>query len=122
MVARTPSRLIQPYGAAASEGASLDAKPSGGTGPDERRHAFATGARKAGALSDRRAAGGYVELHAHSSHSLLDGVSSPEALVERAAQLDMPALALTDHDAVYGAVRFMLAAQEARRCCDAITW
>ena len=55
----------------------------------------------------------YVELHAHSDHSLLDGVSSPEALVARAADLEMPALALTDHDALYGAVRFILAAQEA---------
>jgi error-prone DNA polymerase len=56
---------------------------------------------------------GYVELHTHSDHSLLDGVSSPEALVAQAAELGMPALALTDHDALYGAVRFTLAAQEA---------
>jgi error-prone DNA polymerase len=55
----------------------------------------------------------YVELHAHSDHSLLDGVPSPEALVARAADLGMPALALTDHDALYGAVRFVLAAREA---------
>ena len=52
----------------------------------------------------------YIELHAHSTYSLLDGVSSPEALVARAAALDMPALALTDHDAVYGAVFFQEAA------------
>ena len=48
----------------------------------------------------------YVELHAHSEYSLLDGISSPDALVARAAALTMPALALTDHDAVYGAVFF----------------
>ena len=53
----------------------------------------------------------YAELHAHSSHSLLDGVPSPEALVARAAELELPALALTDHDALYGAVRFVKAAQ-----------
>ncbi len=53
----------------------------------------------------------YAELHAHSSHSLLDGVPSPEALATRAADLGIPALALTDHDALYGAVRFMKAAQ-----------
>ena len=55
----------------------------------------------------------YVELHAHSDHSLLDGVPSPEALVAQAAELGMPALALTDHDALYGAVRFVMAAREA---------
>ena len=55
----------------------------------------------------------YVELHAHSCYSLLDGASTPEELVERAAALGMPALALTDHDAVYGAVQFQKAAQAA---------
>jgi error-prone DNA polymerase len=54
----------------------------------------------------------YVELHCHSSFSLLDGASHPEDLLARAGELGMPALALTDHDAVYGAVRF---AQAARR-------
>ena len=44
----------------------------------------------------------YVELHCHSAFSLLDGVSSPAALVERAAYLGMDALALTDHDSVDG--------------------
>ena len=64
-------------------------------------------------LKPRRRTPGYVELHAHSDHSLLDGVPSPEALVARAADLGMDALALTDHDALYGAVRFILAAREA---------
>ena len=54
----------------------------------------------------------YVELHCHSNFSLLDGASHPEALVAQAAALEMPALALTDHDAVYGAVRFLQAARE----------
>src|SRR5690606_17813468 len=53
----------------------------------------------------------YVELHAHSYFSLLDGASSPEELVAQAAALGMPALALTDHDAVYGAVRFVQVAR-----------
>ncbi|MGD2177125.1 MAG: DNA polymerase III subunit alpha [Anaerolineae bacterium] len=56
---------------------------------------------------------GYAELHAHSIYSLLDGVPAPEALLARAADLGIPALALTDHDALYGAVRFVRAAQEA---------
>jgi error-prone DNA polymerase len=54
----------------------------------------------------------YVELHCHSNYSLLDGASPPETLVTRAAELGYPALALTDHDAVYGAVRFVQAAAE----------
>ena len=55
----------------------------------------------------------YIELHCHSNFSLLDGASHPEDLVMRAAELGMPALALTDHDNVYGAVRFAQAAQSA---------
>jgi error-prone DNA polymerase len=53
----------------------------------------------------------YVELHCHSYYSLLDGTSSPEELVTRAADLGMDALTLTDHDAVYGAVPFVTAAR-----------
>jgi error-prone DNA polymerase len=52
----------------------------------------------------------YLELHAHSYYSLLDGASSPEDLVGQAVALGMPALALTDHDALYGAVSFSRAA------------
>ena len=64
-------------------------------------------------LSLRRRSPGYVELHTHSSHSLLDGVTHPEALVAQAAACGMEALALTDHDGLYGAVRFVRATQEA---------
>src|SRR5919204_6493006 len=49
---------------------------------------------------------GYVELHAHSAYSFLDGASRPEELVARAAELGYPALALTDHDGVYGSLEF----------------
>lgn len=55
----------------------------------------------------------YAELHCHSYFSLLDGASSPEALVEQAAALGLRALALTDHDSLAGAVRFALAARAA---------
>jgi error-prone DNA polymerase len=54
----------------------------------------------------------YVELHCHSYFSLLDGASSPEQLVKQAAALGYRALALTDHDGLYGAVRFWHAARE----------
>jgi error-prone DNA polymerase len=49
----------------------------------------------------------YIELHCHSNFSLLDGASYPETLVAHAGRLGMEALALTDHDAVYGSVRFV---------------
>jgi error-prone DNA polymerase len=55
----------------------------------------------------------YIELHAHSYYSLLDGTSSPDALVQRGVELGMPALALTDHNALYGALEFSTAAQAA---------
>jgi len=55
---------------------------------------------------------GYVELHCHSYFSLLDGASSPEALARRAQELGYPALALTDHNGLYGIVRFWQAARE----------
>ena len=53
----------------------------------------------------------YIELHAHSHYSLLDGASSPQELLLCAQELDLPALALTDHDNVYGAVEFGKQAQ-----------
>jgi error-prone DNA polymerase len=55
----------------------------------------------------------YAELHCHSYFSLLDGASSPEALVDRAVALGLHSLALTDHDSLAGAVRFWKAAQRA---------
>lgn len=54
----------------------------------------------------------FVHLHVHSHFSLLDGLPSPKALAQRAAELGMPALALTDHGALYGVVEFYQAAQE----------
>jgi error-prone DNA polymerase len=55
----------------------------------------------------------YVELHCHSAFSFLDGASHPEELVARAAELGYPALALTDHDGVYGSLEFAHAARYA---------
>ncbi len=54
----------------------------------------------------------YAELHAHSAFSFLDGASTPEELVEEAARLGLRAIALTDHDGLYGVVRFAEAARE----------
>ena len=55
----------------------------------------------------------YIELHAASAFSFLRGASLPETLVERAAALGYPALALLDADGVYGAPRFHKAAKQA---------
>jgi error-prone DNA polymerase len=68
----------------------------------------APGAR---AQRERAARVPYVELHAHSSYSFLDGASLPEELAIRAAELGYPALALTDHDGVYGSLEFAHAAK-----------
>jgi error-prone DNA polymerase len=54
----------------------------------------------------------YAELHAHSAFSFLDGACTPEELVTEAARLGLRALALTDHDGLYGVVRFAEAARE----------
>ncbi|GAS89880.1 error-prone DNA polymerase [Mycolicibacterium brisbanense] len=54
----------------------------------------------------------YAELHAHSAYSFLDGASTPEEMVEEAARLNLRAIALTDHDGLYGVVRFAEAARE----------
>jgi len=67
------------------------------------------GRRADDALSERVP---YAELHVHSNFSFLDGASHPEELVEEAARLELDAIALTDHDGMYGAVRFSEAAAE----------
>ncbi len=54
----------------------------------------------------------FVHLHVHTHYSLLDGLCTPKALTQRAAELGMPALAITDHGALYGVVEFYQAAQE----------
>ena len=54
----------------------------------------------------------YTELHCHSAFSFLDGASLPEQLALTASQLGLPALALTDHNGLYGSMAF---AQEAKQ-------
>src|SRR5207249_1614108 len=55
----------------------------------------------------------YIEFHARSAFSFLEGASLPESLIETCANLNMPAMALLDRDGVYGAPRFYLAAKKA---------
>jgi DNA polymerase-3 subunit alpha len=49
----------------------------------------------------------FVGLHIHSNYSLLDGASQLPQLVEQAKALDMPAIALTDHGVMYGAIELL---------------
>jgi DNA polymerase-3 subunit alpha len=55
----------------------------------------------------------FVHLHNHTEYSLLDGASRIPALVARAAELEMPALAMTDHGVMYGAIHFYKACKDA---------
>jgi len=56
----------------------------------------------------------FIELHARSAFSFLEGSSLPEELVSTCAALEMPAMALLDRDGLYGMPRFHMAAQKAR--------
>jgi error-prone DNA polymerase len=53
----------------------------------------------------------YVELHAASAFSFLEGASQPEELIKRAVELEMPAMALLDRNGVYGSARFHTSAK-----------
>lgn len=55
----------------------------------------------------------FVHLHVHSEYSLLDGLSRIDDLVARAVELNQPAVALTDHGAMYGTMPFYRAAKRA---------
>ncbi len=54
----------------------------------------------------------FVHLHVHSEYSLLDGFSKIDRLIQRAHEMGMPALALTDHGSMYGVVEFFNEAQK----------
>lgn len=56
----------------------------------------------------------FVHLHVHSEYSLLDGAIRMEQLVKKAASLEMPAIALTDHGNLFGAVEFYQAAEQVK--------
>src|SRR3989344_7508918 len=55
----------------------------------------------------------FVHLHTHSHYSLLDGLSKIDDLVKHAKELEMEALALTDHGVLYGAIEFYQKAKKA---------
>ncbi len=104
---------------ARSPGATGGGRPPGATGGDSpawsrHREPYAPPTRTSGRSSRPAAphpAVSYAELHVHSAFSFLDGASAPEQLVEEAVRLGLKALALTDHDGLYGIVRFAEAAR-----------
>lgn len=55
----------------------------------------------------------FIHLHVHSYYSFLDGAAAPDRLVEKAVHFGMPALALTDHNRLTGAIRFYDCAKKA---------
>ncbi|HEX7975673.1 MAG TPA: PHP domain-containing protein, partial [Anaerolineales bacterium] len=55
----------------------------------------------------------FVHLHVHSEYSLLDGFSNIKKLIQRAKEMEMPALALTDHGTMFGVIDFYNAATAA---------
>lgn len=63
-------------------------------------------------MTERTTGPRYAELHAHSAFSFLDGASHPEELAAEGARLGLSALAVTDHDGLYGVVRFAEAARK----------
>src|SRR5262249_11113063 len=91
-------------------------QPDGGDSPAWTRHRAPYTSRidLPGATDDHRPElrVPYAELHCHSNFSFLDGASHPEDLVEAAAVLGLEAVAITDHDGMYGVVRFAEAARE----------
>ncbi len=94
---RAPASALAEPPADGSDSPAWSRKRAGYTAPD---------------LDPPRSRVPYAELHAHSAFSFLDGASTPEQLVEEAARLGLRAVAITDHDGLYGVVRFAEAARE----------
>jgi error-prone DNA polymerase len=95
--------------------ASRDAFPArGGVGEDGGRFPLGGGRELVPGSTEPgiRPTAPYVELHAHSAYSFLDGASLPEEIAARAAELGYDAFALTDHDGVYGSLEFAHAAKQ----------
>ncbi|WP_313676252.1 error-prone DNA polymerase [Mycolicibacterium sp.] len=110
---RPPSAPAGPAGAALAGPAGAALAGPAGDGSDSPAWSRKRAGYQAPELDRPRRPGvPYAELHTHSAFSFLDGASTPEELVEEAARLDLRAIALTDHDGLYGVVRFAEAARE----------
>src|ERR1700753_1226593 len=84
-------------------------RPDGADGPERERHTRPGPRGPAGVLAPETGPP-WAELHCHSSYSFLDGASSPAELVAEATRLGLAALAVTDHDGMYGVAQFAQAA------------
>src|ERR1700704_3474103 len=69
--------------------------------------------RSAGSSKECMTSSTYIELHARSAFSFLEGASLPETLIASCAERVMPAMALLDHHGFYGSPRFHMAAERA---------
>jgi error-prone DNA polymerase len=87
------------------EGAGAD-----GEGQRQRKRQDPHGARPVTKLPGNPRRIPWAELHCHSSFSFLDGASDPSALIREAARLGLSAIAITDHDGMYGVPQFAQAA------------
>ncbi len=65
-------------------------------------------------VSHSRMPDSFVHLHLHTEYSLLDGAVRIDALMKRVKELEMPAVAVTDHGNLYGAIDFYMAAKKAK--------
>ena len=81
-------------------------EPAQDAAPDQPRRVI----RLPGPRASDPGAPPWAELHCHSSYSFLDGASSPAELVAEAARLGLEALAITDHNGMYGVPQFAQAA------------
>ena len=93
-------------------GSTLSSIVTGGSSPETGSSLCGRGRRQYANICSMPAAP-YIELHAHSAFSFLDGASAPEELAEQAAAYGYPAIALTDHDGLSGSLAFAHAAKEA---------
>src|ERR1019366_3345852 len=88
-------------------------RATNGISPSAMARSTASAASRAAGSSRAAMTEGYVELHARSGFSFLEGASVPEDLAGACAEFGMPAMALVDRNGVYGAPRFHMAAKKA---------
>jgi error-prone DNA polymerase len=102
------------WGGKSGEGGSGDGGNDNGSDGGQARPVTRLPTRAPEPTGRDKPGGAWAELHCHSSYSFLDGASSPEDLVTEAAQRGLQALAITDHDGMYGVPQFAQAATRLR--------